>query len=226
MSLHTETYKGYEISIEQDDMAENPREWQDHLGHMVCWHKRYDLGDKHDYDSPDDFNAEINDNNSIILPLYLYDHSGITMSTSPFSCPWDSGQVGFIYITKEDAEEGWKSLDGWREAARQGLQAEVDEYDKYLRGECYFFTVLTGIGKTQMDSCGGFLGFDYCLESARESVDSYKDLSEMTEDDFDSNLKVILTRKSVADIIDIPGIQEILADVYNNEVIDMWEEAK
>lgn len=36
-----------------------------------------------------------------MLPLFLYDHSGITMSTGPFHCPWDSGQVGFIYMTYE-----------------------------------------------------------------------------------------------------------------------------
>ena len=33
----------------------------------------------------------------VILSLYLYDHSGITMNTTGFSCPWDSGQVGWIY---------------------------------------------------------------------------------------------------------------------------------
>lgn len=37
----------------------------------------------------------------IILPLFLYDHSGITISTGPFSCPWDSGQVGWIYAEKK-----------------------------------------------------------------------------------------------------------------------------
>lgn len=37
----------------------------------------------------------------VLLPLYLYDHSGITMKTSGFSCPWDSGQVGFIYASKD-----------------------------------------------------------------------------------------------------------------------------
>ena len=39
----------------------------------------------------------------LMLPLYLYDHSGITMNTTGFSCPWDSGQVGWIYASKEDA---------------------------------------------------------------------------------------------------------------------------
>jgi len=43
-----------------------------------------------------------------ILPLYLYDHSGITMSTGSFvgrapNADWDSGQVGFIYMDKETA---------------------------------------------------------------------------------------------------------------------------
>jgi hypothetical protein len=41
----------------------------------------------------------------VILPLYLYDHSGITMNTTGFSCPWDSGQVGWIYTSKENAVE-------------------------------------------------------------------------------------------------------------------------
>ena len=38
-----------------------------------------------------------------ILPLYLYDHSGLSMNTSGFSCPWDSGQVGWIYCNNEKA---------------------------------------------------------------------------------------------------------------------------
>lgn len=40
-----------------------------------------------------------------ILPLYLYDHSGLTMNTCGFSCPWDSGQVGWIYCSHKKMEE-------------------------------------------------------------------------------------------------------------------------
>lgn len=40
-----------------------------------------------------------------ILPLYLYDHSGLTMNTSGFSCRWDSGQVGWIYCSHERCEK-------------------------------------------------------------------------------------------------------------------------
>lgn len=98
------TKDGFKLEILHDEDAESPREW-DNLGTMVCWHSRYNLGDKHNYIDSDDFKEEINDSNSIILPLYLYDHSGITISTGPFSCSWDSGQVGYIYVTFEKIKE-------------------------------------------------------------------------------------------------------------------------
>ena len=41
---------------------------------------------------------------------FIYDHSGITMNTTGFSCPWDSGQVGWIYCSKKRflSETGYK----------------------------------------------------------------------------------------------------------------------
>jgi hypothetical protein len=49
------------------------------------------------------------DEHYVILPLYLYDHGGITMSTGSFGDPWDSGQVGFIYVSKEKARKEFGS---------------------------------------------------------------------------------------------------------------------
>ena len=42
-------YKGYTIRIEQDKHPVHPRRDCDPYGTMVCFHRRYDLGDKHDY---------------------------------------------------------------------------------------------------------------------------------------------------------------------------------
>jgi hypothetical protein len=39
-----------------DEIAENPREWA--LGTMVCWHRRYDLGEEHSFNS-DNFIVEL-----------------------------------------------------------------------------------------------------------------------------------------------------------------------
>lgn len=51
--------------------------------------------------------AEHNGKLFYALPLYLYDHSGITMSTTTFSCPWDSGRVGMIFCSHEEAVKEW-----------------------------------------------------------------------------------------------------------------------
>ena len=101
--------KGNKIAkIYIDEYADSPREW-DNLGKMICFHKRYNLGDKHTESSKDfDSFEELRDylikekNAIVILPLFLFDHSGITISTSAFNNRWDFGQVGFIYATKED----------------------------------------------------------------------------------------------------------------------------
>ena len=101
------------------------------------------------------------DEHYIILPLYLYDHSGITMNTSGFYCPWDSGQVGYIYASKEDVrkEWGWKYLTEKRiEKIRQILRTEVEIYDHYLTGRVFGYQVECNMCGNELDSCWGFYG--------------------------------------------------------------------
>ena len=98
-------HNGLTIEIYQDDYIPNPREW-DNLGKMICFHDRYTLGDKHDFttESLEAFLTE-NDDKLFYLPIYAYEHGNITINTKPFFCPWDSGKVGYIYITRENTEE-------------------------------------------------------------------------------------------------------------------------
>lgn len=143
-------YRDHIIYIyKHSEPLDDPRECWDNLGVMTCFHGRYNLGDKHTLKS-DDFSGWdelrsflINKLHAcIILPLYLYDHGGITMSTTPFGCPWDSGQVGFIYATK-NAIKSWYSLprnkpiscDRMSEAEMK-LVEEVKLYDKYISEAC------------------------------------------------------------------------------------------
>lgn len=152
------------IRIEQDDSPESPREW-DNLGTMVCWHGRYELGDDQPSERPEEFRSEL-PKDIIELPLYLYDHSGITMNTTGFKCPWDSGQVGFIYVSREDVREkyGWKRITKAREQQILGyLKADVETYDQYLRGDVYGFVIeeLKQDGTWEnFDNCWGFYGDD------------------------------------------------------------------
>jgi len=103
-------------------------------------------------------------NQYVIIPLYLYDHSGITISTRPFSCPWDSGQVGWIYAPKDT----FRKATGYSEddlfSAEGILEDEVREYDMYLRGEVYRYELYElrkcdscgHVEENIIDSCGGF----------------------------------------------------------------------
>ena len=107
------------------------------------------------------------------MPLYLYDHSGLTISTSGFSCPWDSGQVGYIYITDADIrkEYGVKRISKQlRERVTQYLVNEVETYDKFLTGQVYCYTIENPEGE-EIDSCWGFFD-DYDLKYISEQINS------------------------------------------------------
>jgi len=168
MSVSTKLYKGYTIKVEQDDTPMNPRTECDNLGTMVCFHTRYTLGDTgHGYDSRDYKGWEgmkqaiLKDNpDAVILPVYMYDHSGITINTTGFSCPWDSGQVGFIFLSLYDARKQmhWKVVTKKRRAQLESyLRGEVEVYDQYLRGEVYGYEVIAPDGE-ELHSCWGYYG--------------------------------------------------------------------
>jgi hypothetical protein len=170
----------------------NPREW-DNVGKMVCWHRAYDLGDEQPSCSPYEYSFQLMcdrelekhrkylpDEDSVgeenirkyiekhfyVLPLHLYDHGGIKMSTSKFYCPWDSGLVGFIYAPKECEEY---------DDMRKGLIAEVEVYDRYLQGDFYAYDIMDEQGEV-LDSCAGF---DNLLDCKRQGEIEAKSLSQI-----------------------------------------------
>jgi hypothetical protein len=164
--------KEIRVRIEQDDFMSNPREEWDNFGKMVCWHGRYSLGDEHNF-SAEEFKEYILSRKDVIaLPLYLYDHSGITMSTSqshPFDCPWDAGQVGWIYCTYEDIRKEYSKKRISRELKERVvnlLVSEVNCYDHFLTGDVWGFIieekeVCSECGDEDwehIDSCWGFYG--------------------------------------------------------------------
>jgi hypothetical protein len=180
-------YKNHVIIIEQDENPLNPRIENDNLARMLCFHKDYRLGDgkrfddfgfnRSDYNSWDEMEDAIikQEKPAVILPLYLYDHSGITISTTPFSCHWDSGQVGFVWVTRKEAKELYgikrnffkKTL----ERIEEYIKAEVKEYDYYLTGNVFCYKIEDKDGN-DLDSCGGFYGESYVEQEAKEIVDS------------------------------------------------------
>jgi hypothetical protein len=167
------------VEVIRDEDPESPREWSN-LGTMVCFHRRYNLGDKHDY-KVDDYNswdevkaALIEKGAKYIAPLYLYDHGGISISIGSFigkapHAEWDSGQVGLIYTTEESIAEFGIEAD----KVESALEHEVDTYNQYLMGEVYGYRIM------ERNTCGTCSHIDiqeidsgysyYSEEAAREA---------------------------------------------------------
>jgi hypothetical protein len=173
----------YKLEIIHHECAESPRNtnYTDcNLGKMVCFHKRYILGDPHSYkqdhySSWDELRAElINDNkNNIILPLYLYDHSGITINTTGFSCGWDSGQVGFIIADRDQVLKcmGWKKITKARkEKLYKYLLGEAETYDQFITGDVWGYQITNEEGE-EVDACWGYFGREYCEKEGQSALD-------------------------------------------------------
>jgi len=178
--VDTVDYKGYTINISQDIEPLNPRVDWDNACKMACFHRSYNLGDEHDINT-DDFpklydivdHLEKEEGSILARPLYLYDHSGLSISMSDFGDRWDSGCLGVIYITRKSMEEflGFKRLTKKnQERVIEVMQGEVETYDQYLKGEVYGFEI-----EETGDSCWGFFGYDHeqsgLLEHAQNSID-------------------------------------------------------
>ncbi len=181
--METIKYKNYTIEIHVDEDPLNPRTEWDNFGSMVSKHRRYDFNDK---GAPYDVDS-IPFEDVIYLPLYLYDHSGLTMNTTGFDCPWDSGQVGWIYVEKSKAlsEFNWTELNEERiEKIKDILRSEVETYDCLLTDAVYGYIVKNKDGE-EIHSCWGFFGYDHeksgLLPDTRSIIDHDIDHIEKTE---------------------------------------------
>ena len=191
---------GYCLRIFQDENPLNPRTEWNNFGIMACWHNRYDLGDVKVTNgmSMQEFHKHLEaEEKCIYKNLYLYDHSGITMSIKPFSCKWDSGQVGFIYVTPEMIKKEFNITEITEEIIEKVyniLDSEVKIYDQYLTGEVYGFSLdCINYGKLNLmnlkfenltnsqqhlflddvDSCFGFFGDDFEKNGIKDNLGNF-----------------------------------------------------
>ena len=132
MLVKTEEYKGFTIKLHIDENPRNPREEYDYFSTMLCWHSQYSLGDDNPYRDPDEAWEYITESRAVVLPLYLYDHSGLSMSTSrsyPFNDPWDAGQVGWIFIEREKVLKEYSRKKRDNEGLWKGFKVEIGDGD-------------------------------------------------------------------------------------------------
>ena len=200
VSLVVETIERapFKLYILIDEDPPNPRE-NDNLAVLVADYRRYNLGDRKPTDEEytalrkggwDGLRTHLTCQYGPILalePLALLDHGvqhlyiGSQAHWSD-SGGWDSGLIGFAYVTAARAAE----LGALIEHRNEWIKGDVDEYDKYLRGEAFGYSVTRtrtmratdGSGFEQsaeevLDDCWGFLGYDYVMDEAMSSLNYY-----------------------------------------------------
>lgn len=174
----SEYYRGFEIKIYQDSDTINPMEDWDGWANFRCFHRDYSLSNTEEFEYPEDLVEYLKKGEAIHLPLFLYDHSGISISANgdiyPFNDRWDAGQVGFVYekISDLKKEFGWKIITKKRrQKIIDRMLSEVSIFDDYLRGNVYGFDV------EDVGSCWGFYGYEHeksgLLEAAQNDIDYY-----------------------------------------------------
>lgn len=172
----------YKIEVIYDECPESPRRW-DNLCHIICIRGDWDISDEGLSFGRDEAIEKIEElkgrEDVVIKPVYMYDHSGQTISLRDFGDRWDSGICGFIYASKEEVFKECMNIteENWKERVYEIMEGEIEIYDQYIRGEVYGFRVYKEYTEQhknmrteetwytteleEIDSCWGFYGTEF-----------------------------------------------------------------
>ena len=154
----------YRVEVVWD--YDNDMGWDDlgdHLGTIYSNHRRWNPCGRNVEEIIDD-EGRPNYEDYIIIPIYMYEHSGMTIKASekgnPFSCPWDSGCAGLIAVDKATAIKEYGELtEETINKVKDYLIAEIHELDLLYTGQVFGYRVidLNDDDETEVDSCWGFI---------------------------------------------------------------------
>ena len=156
----------------------SPRE-SENLGTMLYTTRKYILGDHRITQSSfDEYleEAKIDPSTIVSLPLYLLDHSGLSVSTKDFGDKWDSGCVGVIFTTYDKIADEYGDVSDENIArAAEVLEQEVQEFNSYLQGDVYGFRLLEKKGDKweEIEACWGFVGDDIQTNGVLDNLEPY-----------------------------------------------------
>jgi hypothetical protein len=174
----------------------NPRTDWDNITTMICVGKYSYLGDKHnykssDFDSWEELKEQIESDYKVlhIEPLYVYEHSGIRISTSPFSCRFDTSRVGWVLIHEKQLNSMCgKDFERGEEKLSLILNGEVKTYDEYLTGDVYKYEVyevetcsLGHVHRNLIESCGSYYDEGDCRDEGLSVLHGYTEKELVSE---------------------------------------------
>ena len=171
--LETIESKNYVANIQFDTLPYDPREDairnNDNFGTLIAFHSNYNLSDNNDW-TKEELLEHIQKEDILSLPVYMYEHSGIALRTTPFNCKWDSGQIGYIFISHANIIKWFGKLD--LEQAEKNLIAEIEEYSQYCNGEVYGYQIYKK-GEScsdEVNACWGYIGYDHVKETVEDEL--------------------------------------------------------
>ena len=175
---------GYKIQICYDEEDESPREVWDNVGTLCLSHRKYSVANEtefkfHDYNGWEALQKAVVKEHGpcVILPVYMYDHSGVALSTVRECCfadQWDSGVLGFIFVSHKKIREVYSLKHVSNKAlskSREILVSEVELYGYYLNGETYGFHILDTNDEV-IESSWGYYGNDHVKSGLMENAEN------------------------------------------------------
>jgi len=176
------------LKIVSDDSAESPRE-NCNIGTLVF--RGNSVGDQTDFRFAEGYRSEADalekgpkeikkhfGELGAILPVYKYEHSGVVYSTTPFTCPYDSGLIGFIFSTKKIIRENWslkRVTKAFVSVTESHLASEVETFSQWAEGDIVGYQL--EVDGEETESCYGFYGQDVTTNGILENVgDEWKEV--------------------------------------------------
>ena len=132
----------------------------------------------------EDLEKVLREEHNIVGPIFnvgMLDHSGVSYyigGGAHWSDPggWDSGTCGVIFTTRELLNETQgEGVTPSDEQLAEWLKGEIEEYSKWANGEVYGYVIKDPNGD-EVDSCWGFLGWEWVNEAAKEACPEAADL--------------------------------------------------
>ena len=162
----------YTLEIVRDPFPANPREEFDHVFTLHFTNNRYISGDE--TINPD---RPLDPSGLIVFPVFAYIHSGVALSVAPFSCPWDSGQIGYATVSKADflreffGNSARLLTKARRARALEVLKIELEEFQAYIDGDVFGY-VIKDADDNEIFSCWGYYGEQYAEEDGQAHLES------------------------------------------------------
>lgn len=179
-NIKLEEMNDYFFNIRQYSWTDSPREGRED-SKLAIYHKRHNFVNETQFNT-DNYGswhelkqAFIADEAiAVILPVYMYEHSGYVFSTTPFGCKFDSGQVGYIFMTKSKAYEIFKckrlsksliaKINEW-------LISDVSDYSYWCNNEVYdYILVDKDYDVVRNFADGNIYGYSETIDNIKKTI--------------------------------------------------------